>query len=134
LVDWGRAEGVRSAVGPTAWFVFEALAAGATTTGSRVEIECNTRGLAEGVGLSKDTVARSLRRLAEAGLVARMDRRNYRTGQFSSTTYVVDLDAAGMRVDTVPGVAVAAGCDTVTASSRPSAEPDDATAQLSLLS
>jgi hypothetical protein len=133
-VDWGPAEAVRAAVGPTAWFVLEALAAEATTNGPRVEVECNTRGLAELVGLSKDTVARAMRCLAAAGIVARVDRRNYRTGQFASTTYVVDLDAAGILIDTAPDVATPAGCDTVPASRQPSIQRDDATAQLSLLS
>jgi hypothetical protein len=134
VVDWRRAETVRPAVGPAAWFVLETLAAEATSTGPRVEVECNTRGLAEIVGLSKDTVARAMRRLAAAGLVARVDRRDYRTGRFASTTYVVDLDVAGVRVDTVPDSAAVARCDTVPAASRPSAEPDEANAQLSLLS
>jgi hypothetical protein len=134
VVDWWRAEAVRSAIGPTAWFVLEALAAEATSTGPRVELECNTRGLAERVGLSKDTVARAMRRLAAAGLVARVDRRDYRTGQFASSTYVVDLDVAGVRVDTVPKSAVAADCDTVTTATTRPIVRDDSTAQLSLLS
>jgi hypothetical protein len=90
--------------------------------------------MAELVGLSKDTVARSLRRLAAAGVVARVDRRNYRTGRFASTSYVVDLDVAGVSVDTVSDIAVAARCDTVTASTPRPVELNDATAQLSLLS
>jgi DNA-binding IclR family transcriptional regulator len=121
-------------VGPTAWFVLEALAAEAKAIGSQVDVECNTRGLAEIVGLSKDTVARAMRRLAAAGIVARVDRRNYRTGQFASTTYVVDLAAAGVRVDTVPDSAAAARCDTATTATARQVEPDDATVQLSLLS
>lgn len=48
--------------------------------------------------MSKDSVARAFRSLTDAGIVERVDHRDERSGRFTSTTYLVDLAAAGISV------------------------------------
>lgn len=102
LIDVDAASAVRQAVGPTAWFVLEALAVRAPAGQSMIELECSSRAIGELLDLSKDTVARSLRRLATAAIVDRIDHRNSRSGRFESSVYRVDLAAAGLRIESVP--------------------------------
>lgn len=99
IIDPAVAEPVRSAVGPVAWFVLESLAVTAAPGQRQVEVAAGTRQLAAAVSLSKDTVARGLRRLADAGLVERVDHRDSLSGRFGSTVYVVDLATAGLAVE-----------------------------------
>lgn len=63
------APSVRRTVGPSAWIVLEHLAATATECDDTTVSHESVRGLAEALGLAKDTVARALRRHIEAGLV-----------------------------------------------------------------
>jgi hypothetical protein len=132
LIDVDAASSVRKAVGPTAWFVLEALAVRAPAGLSMVEIECSSRAVAESLDLSKDTVARSLRLLATVGIIDRIDHRNSRSGRFESSVYRVDLAAAGLRIDGVPRQLERAPEDT---SHRPPSrvEHDPSGDQLSLL-
>ncbi len=59
---------MRARLGPTAWLVLEELLLRGDGRGWVGE---GVRGLAAGLGLDKDTVARGLRRLRAAGLVSR---------------------------------------------------------------
>jgi DNA-binding IclR family transcriptional regulator len=52
--------------------------------------EMSVRGLAEQIGLTKDTVARALQRLQRAGLVTRRDAR-LDDGRFGRGSYVLDI-------------------------------------------
>lgn len=118
VLHLGRAEEIRRDVGPTPWVVLEALAGRSKRGTPVVEVASSTRDLAESLSLSKDTVARALRALARAGLVRRVDRRSDRTGQFTATTYVVDLGAAGLAVADSPGISAAAPPEVVPATGR----------------
>lgn len=99
VVNLEVAEPVRRAVGPTAWFVLEALAARGSNVSTTFELFCNIRELSAAIGLSKDTIARALRALDEAELVFRSDYRNRRSGRFDRSMYFVDLGAAGLRIE-----------------------------------
>lgn len=92
---------MRGRVGPIGWLVVEAVAAYAPPGSGVVEVRCSSRSLAEVVGVSKDSVARAFRALTDAGIVERVDHRDERSGRFASTTYRVDLAAAGITVATV---------------------------------
>ncbi len=102
VIDVDAAISVRQVVGPTAWFVLEALAVRAPAGQSMVELECSSRAVGELLDLSKDTVARSLRLLATVGIVERIDHRNSRSGRFESSVYRVDVAAAGLQIESVP--------------------------------
>jgi DNA-binding transcriptional MocR family regulator len=101
VIDLDRAVTVRGRVGGTGWLVLEAIASRSPAGQPVVEIRCSTRALAEIVGVSKDSVSRACRVLAEGGIVRRVDHRDQRSGRFSSTSYVVDIAAAGLTVVTV---------------------------------
>jgi DNA-binding transcriptional ArsR family regulator len=101
VIDLDTAALVRTQFGPTGWLVLEAIAAHASPGRGVVEVRCSSRSVAGMVGVSKDSVARALRCLTGAGLVERVDHREERSGRFSSTTYLVDLAAAGITVVTV---------------------------------
>ncbi len=63
------ADAIRRRLGPIAWVVLECLAESAVDcVGGSVSFE-SVRGIAELLGLAKDTVARALRRLADEELV-----------------------------------------------------------------
>lgn len=99
LIDTEVADPIRASMGPVAWFVLEALAGNAPPGQARLEVAAGTRQLAATVSLSKDTVARAMRRLGDAGVVVRVDHRDSLSGRFGSTVYVVDLAAAGLTVE-----------------------------------
>jgi DNA-binding transcriptional MocR family regulator len=88
----------RKTLDPTAWFVLEELVMNADLGTSEVTVlvPASVRALATELGLSKDTVAAALRRLANAGIVQRVDQRNDTSGRFGRSTYLVDLAAIGM--------------------------------------
>jgi len=98
VIDLDTAALVRGRVGGTGWLVLEAIASRSPAGQAVVEIRCSTRALAEIVGVSKDSVSRACRILADAGIARRVDHRDQQSGRFSSTTYVVDLAAAGLTV------------------------------------
>lgn len=133
VIDLDAAWAVRRALGPTAWFVLEALATQAPTSEPRVEMACSSRVLGERLDMSKDTVARALRRLASVGIVKRIDHRNYLSGRFESSAYVVDFAVAGLSLEAVSHRAEAVA---VAASQRPlrRVDPDRFGGQLNLLS
>jgi DNA-binding transcriptional ArsR family regulator len=99
VVDLTIAEPLRETVGPIAWTVLESLAASATPGTRQHRVGGGTRALGRSLSLSKDTVARALRRLAEVRLVERVDARDPTSGRFGSTSYVVDLVAAGISIE-----------------------------------
>jgi len=99
VIDVELAPSVRAAVGPTAWFVLEALAERCPSRCPSAEVEVSTRQLGGELNLSKDSVARTLRVLATQGLVRRTDQRDPRSGRFLASVYVVDLAAAGLAVE-----------------------------------
>lgn len=98
VIDVNTAALVRGEVGPISWLVVEAIAAHAPPGRGVVEVRCSSRSLAEVVDVSKDSVARAFRSLTDAGIVERVDHRDERSGRFASTTYRVDLAAAGISV------------------------------------
>jgi DNA-binding IclR family transcriptional regulator len=101
VIDVDTGALMRGRVGPIGWLVLEAIAAHAPP-GSRVfEVRCSSRSLAEILGVSKDSVARAFRALTDARIVERVDHRDEHSGRFASTTYRVDLAAAGITVVTV---------------------------------
>ena len=62
----------RTTVGPFAWVVFEDMASRSGTGEVPVVVADSVRSVASRLAFSKDTVARALRRLSEAGLVERI--------------------------------------------------------------
>jgi len=101
LIDLDTAAVVRAQIGPIGWLAIEVIAAHAPPGRSLVEVRCSSRSLAPIVGVSKDSVARAFRSLTDAGIVERVDHLDERSGQFSSTTYRVDLASARITVVTV---------------------------------
>lgn len=83
---------LRAATGAGDWAVLEDLLLDATfdERGALVAVT-NVRRLAANLGVSKDTAARALRRLAEVGLVARHEQRADR-GTFATVAYAVSID------------------------------------------
>lgn len=86
---------VRATVGPVAWVVLEELALTATR-GRSLQTATTIRGLADAVGLSKDTVATALRRLMKHGLVTRVAQRDRRSGCFGNSVYRLHLTGSGL--------------------------------------
>jgi len=129
VVDVEQAGVVRGRVGPIGWVVVEVIAGQAPPGVGVVEVRCSSRSLAGWVGVSKDSVARALRALTDAGVVERVDHRDDRSGRFVSTSYLVDLAAAGISVASVslPATPALPATESLRTDDRPS---DD---QLSLL-
>jgi DNA-binding GntR family transcriptional regulator len=71
--------------------VLEDLLLDGARNGSAVVASTNVRRVAGRLGISKDTVAAALRRLAASGLVTRVDARG-RAGVFAPTRYRVAID------------------------------------------
>ena len=90
LVISPDAAGIRRTVGPTSWVVLEELllASEPTDDGPASTRSCalSVRDLARRLGLDKDTVARAVQRLIDAGHVARSQTRTT-AGTFARTTY-----------------------------------------------
>jgi DNA-binding transcriptional ArsR family regulator len=126
-----RAAGdVRRQLPASAWIALESLATEAVD--SHGEVQTTVRKLGERVGLNKDTVARALQVLMDAGLVARVDRRDGASGQFGSSTYRVELAAAGFsapRPEPSDAATTTFGAPTVStvcsSTNEPTTRPDD---------
>lgn len=88
----------RRTLDPTAWFVLEELVlnADAGSSETTVLVPASVRALATELGLSKDTVAAALRRLANTGIVRREDERESDSGRFGHSRYLVDLTSTGI--------------------------------------
>ena len=102
LVLTDRAASVRASLEPTAWVVLEELALRADLIDGQAVAEQSVRTVADSLGRSKDAVARALRQLATAGLVARAEERHGFSGRFVGVRYVVDLRLAGLRLPADP--------------------------------
>ena len=129
VIDLETTAIVRAQSGPIGWLVLEAIASHAPPGRVVVEVRCSSRSLAVIVGVSKDSAARAIRSLTDAGIVECVDHREARSGRFSSTTYRVDLASAGITVvsvsqNTAPAAVVTDSVPTISRS------PGD---QLSLL-
>jgi MarR family len=91
LVINGRARRLRRSLGLTAWAALEELLLeGAPQAPGRLSTQASARVLAARLGVSKDTAAGALRRLASAGLVRREDHRDGARGVFACSVYVID--------------------------------------------
>ena len=90
LGDAARA--LRRSLGPVAWAVLEDLATEAQLNEHVCVVETNVRRVAGNVGISKDTAARALRRLINAGLVTRAPSRRGERGEFATISYEIHLD------------------------------------------
>ena len=101
LVITSTARALRRSVAFTAWAVLEELLLDAESAGSEFATQASTRAIAQRLGISKDTAATALRRLASIGLVRRQDRRDAARGIFARSVYVV----AGDRLDGIGVVA-----------------------------
>lgn len=112
LVLTGPARALRRRLGPTAWTVLEELLLDAAVSESMV-VETHVRRVAEGVGISKDSAARALRRLIAEGIVSRHSSRDVRTGGFGRSVYALHL--AG----TVGVVVAERANETIDTSARP---------------
>lgn len=96
-----EARAFRRAVGVTAWAVLEDLVLDADVDerGALVA-RTNVRRLAAQLGVSKDTAARAVTRLARAGVVHRVVAERGTRGALPSSSYVLDLvGIAGLTVD-----------------------------------
>ena len=97
---------LRRAVGVTAWCVLEELLLDAhlEDRGALVATT-NVRRLAAQLGVSKDTAARALNRLARAGVVHRVTSARGARGALPTSSYRVDLaQVEGVTVDVAPAI------------------------------
>jgi hypothetical protein len=118
----------RRAVGSIAWCVLEHLAENAEDrAGATVSYE-SVRSAAGAVGYANDTVARALRRLADAGLITYVPSHSV-NGRFSSSHYRLTFPADVFIGLPVPTPAASANRDRRSSSRQ---HPADAT-QLSLI-
>lgn len=111
LTDAARV--LRRQLGPTAWTVLEELVLDAVEP---ARVDCHVRQIAAGVGISKDTAARALRRLIALGVITRRSGRDAATGCFGRSVYVLHLDV-------ITGVGSATDRVAVDASERATAHP-----------
>ena len=81
-----EADDVRCRLGPASWVVLEAMMQRASETDAGLVVAVSLRSLASSLGLSKDTIARSVRRLRDAGLVSSIQRRDS-SGAFAAGSY-----------------------------------------------
>jgi hypothetical protein len=82
--------GLRRALGPTAWVVFEELILAATATPEGWQASMSVRALAARLGLAKDTVARALNGVRRAGLVTPIQSRTA-GGVFATGSYLLTI-------------------------------------------
>ncbi len=80
------ADELRCRLGPASWTVLEAMMQRASETDAGLAVAVSIRSLAASLGLSKDTIARSVRRLRDAGLVSSIQRRDT-SGAFAAGSY-----------------------------------------------
>lgn len=81
---------LRRALGPSAWLVFEEMLLRSTTERGERIAHVSVRSMAAALGVAKDTVARALNRLRDAGLVTPAQPKNDR-GLFEAGSYVIEV-------------------------------------------
>ena len=81
---------LRRALGPTSWVVLEELLLRSHGTTDECVACVSVRSLAASLGLAKDTAARAIRRLSDAGLVTVAQQRT-EAGIFDTGSYVVAI-------------------------------------------
>jgi DNA-binding transcriptional ArsR family regulator len=81
---------LRRALGPSAWLVFEEMLLRSTTERGERIAHVSVRSMAAALGVAKDTVARALNRLRDAGLVTPAQPKNKR-GLFEAGSYVIEV-------------------------------------------
>lgn len=81
---------LRRALGPSAWLVFEEMLLRSTSERGERIAHVSVRSIAAALGVAKDTVARALSRLRDAGLVSPAQPKNER-GLFEAGSYVIDM-------------------------------------------
>jgi DNA-binding transcriptional ArsR family regulator len=84
---------LRRRLGPTAWVVFEELRLASAGPTDACEAEVSVRTLAARLGLAKDTIARALTRLRNAGLVS-VSQSRATTGVFATGSYQLHVSDA----------------------------------------
>ena len=100
-----EARALRRSVGPAAWVVLEELLLVSTRQADgHLVAAVSVRDLAELTGLSKDTVARALRRLLAAGVAVRRFENGGASGAFARVRYEP-------RVERLKGVTIQAGVE-----------------------
>ena len=95
---------LRRALGPTSWMVLEELWLRSAGTADECVARVSIRALADALGLAKDTVARAIRRLRDAGLVTVTQRRT-NAGVFDTGTYLIALPDSVTLVASAPTAA-----------------------------
>lgn len=99
----GAATALRRQLGPTAWAVLEELVARSDGPAARCAAATSVRSLAAELGVSKDTVARALARLCEAGIVTAAQPRAS-SGTFTAGSYLIAVPACLTLSDLAPVV------------------------------
>lgn len=95
VVLTGAVRDLRRRVGPVAWAVLEDVVLDAAfEPGGCLVATTNVRRVADQVGVSKDSAAAALTRLARLGLVERRPVLRAARGRFGRSVYLVRLDAA----------------------------------------
>ena len=92
LVLGTESSGLRRTLGPMSWVALEALAARSREIDGRLVADVSVRSLAGELGVAKDTAARALGVLRDAGLIVAAQGRGVR-GRFAGGCYVVMLPA-----------------------------------------
>jgi hypothetical protein len=98
------ARAARRELGPVAWAVLEAVLGDAATEASgRTTALTSARRLAGALGTSKDTAARALARLVDAGLLVRHGGSRAGDGTFTTGSYEVLVDRIdGVTIESEP--------------------------------
>ncbi len=81
---------LRRALGPTSWVVLEELLLRSHGTNEECVARVSVRSLAASLGLAKDTAARAIGRLRDAGLVTVAQQRT-EAGIFDTGSYVIAI-------------------------------------------
>ena len=100
LVLTAESRHLRRELGLTAWAVLQEVALDATDDAGPMVAAVSARSLASSLGIGKDTAARALARLVDAGVLTRRCGARGTGGAFTRGGYVVHLDSViGVRVD-----------------------------------
>ena len=120
LVVTADARAFRGAIGLTAWAVLEELLLDAhIDTHGTLAARTNVRRLAAQLGMSKDTAARALNRLARAGVVHRVVAERGARGALPTSSYRVDLaHAAGVNIDAHEAATASTAIDSIDSPQR----------------